>query len=312
MRSKILAIMIVALFVCAGRCDAAWIWTPQSGKWVNPKAVVKATPEDQLEYARSLYESKSLDEALREFRKLLKNYPQSAAAAEAQYYLGLIDEARGRPYDAFKAYQKVIDKYPFSDRIQEMIERQFTLGEKFMTGRRTGDVPLAVVNPAIEIFLKVIENSAYGPLAPKAQYQIGLAFKGMLQYYEAEEAFGRVIANYPESEWAAPAHYQIAETRALMSKGAAYDQGAMQEAKQKFEEFIEEYPEAELSKDAEKNLARLNEQEAQSNYEIGRFYEKQKANTAAQRYYNEVITKYPGSVWSIRARERLLILEKQQ
>lgn len=309
-RAILIAIAVVFLLAFSGRGYAYWIWTPQSGKWVNPRTAVKPTPQDQFSFAKSLYEAGSYDEADREFKKLLKNYPKSFEASESQYYLGLIAEKRGRPYEAFKSYQKVIDKFPFSERIQEIIAKEYSLAEGMMQGRRTGDVPLSVVSPAIEIFTKVIENSSYGPLAPKAQYQIGLAFKGMLQYYEAEEAFNKVISGYPESEWVPAAQYQLAETRGKMSKGAAYDQAALQEAKQKFEEFIQEYPEAELSKDAEKNLIRLNEQEAQTNYEIGRFYEKQKAYDAAKIYYEEVPAKYPDSIWAIRARERLLIMGK--
>jgi outer membrane protein assembly factor BamD len=296
------------LFLAAGQAQAYWIWTPESGKWVNPKTAVKSSPQEQFAFAKSLYEAQSYAEAQREFKKLLQKYPKSFEAAESQYYLALVEEERNRPYEAFKMYQKVIDKYPFSERIQEIIQREYALAERFMTGKRTGDVPLAVENPSIEIFSKVVDNSSYGPLAAKAQYKLGLVLKGMQRYFEAEEAFNKVISNYPESEWVPAAQYQIAETRAKMSKGAAYDQAAMQEARQKFEEFIQEFPDAELSKEAESKLAVLREQEAQSNYEIGRFYEKQKAYPAAKMYYDEVVSVNPDSIWATRSRERLIIM----
>ena len=87
-----------------------------------------------------------------------------------------------------------------------------------MTGhkRKALGVPLPVENPAIEIFSKVVENSTYGPLAPAAQYKLGLVLKWLLRYYEAEEAFNKVVSSYPDSEWAGAAKFKIASCRAAV------------------------------------------------------------------------------------------------
>lgn len=291
-----------------------WIWTPKTGKWVNPKTAVKPTPKEQFDFAKSLYDIKNYEEAKREFRKLLKSYPKAFEASESQYYLGLIEEALGNLYEAYLAYQKVIDKYPFSERIQEIIEREYKIAEGFMTGekRKMMGVTLPVENPAIEIFTKVIENSTYGPLAPKAQYKLGLVLKGLMRYYEAEEAFNKIISNYPDSEWAEAAKFQIASCRQAVSRGPDYDQGASEEAKRKFEEFVREHPDAALSREAERNIEQLKEKEAESNYNTGRFYEKQKAYEAAKVYYNDTINNYPSSAWAVKSLERLQIMEKKK
>jgi outer membrane protein assembly factor BamD (BamD/ComL family) len=291
-----------------------WIWTPKTGKWINPKTQPKPTPGEQFDLAKSFYEIKNYEEAKREFLKLLKAYPKSLEASESQYYLGLIEEEQGNLYEAYLAYQKVIDKYPFSERVQEINEREFKIAEKFMAGekRKTLGVTLPVENPAIEIYTKVIENSTYGPLAAKAQYKLGLLLKSLMRYYEAEEAFNKVISNYPTSEWSEAAKYQLAVTRAATSRGPDYDQGATQEAKQKFEEFAVEHPDAALSREAQKNIEQLKEKEAQSNYNIARFYEKQKAYSAARIYYDEVINNYPHSPWAAKSIERLRIMEKKK
>jgi len=159
--------------------------TPKTKKWVNPKSLPKPTPKEQFEFAKSFYSIKKYDDAEREFKKLIKAYPKSAEAAESQYYLGVIEEDKGNLYEAYLAYQRVIDKYPFSERIQEIIEKEFKIGDKFMAGekRKALGVELPVENPAIEIFSKVVENSTYGPLAPAAQYKLGLVLKSILRYY---------------------------------------------------------------------------------------------------------------------------------
>ncbi len=310
-------ILILTLLFFASSLQPAsayWIWTPKSGKWVNPKTMSKPTPQEQFEYAKDFYDRKLYEDAKREFKKLLKTFPKSAEAAESQYYLGLTEEAEGNLYEAYLAYQRVIDKYPFSERIQEINEREYKIGEKFMAGakRKAMGVEIPGDNPAIEIFTKVVDNSTYGPLAPVAQYKLGLVLKSVLRYYEAEDAFNKVISNYPTSEWAEAAKFQIAACRAAVSRSPDYDQWATSEAKDKFEEFIREHPDAVLSRDAEKSIAQLKEKEAEANFNIGRFYEKQKADASAKIYYQDVIDHYGDSPWAAKALERMQVLEKKK
>ncbi|MDD5119946.1 MAG: tetratricopeptide repeat protein [Candidatus Omnitrophica bacterium] len=312
MKRIILSLLIIS-FLSIQPAYSYWIWTPKSGKWVNPKNLPKDNPTEQFAYAKSFLDSNKYEEAKREFRKLLKAYPKSAEAAESQYYLGQIEEKQGKLYEAYLAYQMVIDKYPFSERIQEIIELEYKIAEKFMAGekRKALGIELPVDNPAIEIFSKVVDNSTYGPFAPKAQYKLGLVLKGLLRYYEAEEAFNKVVSRYPDSEWASAAKFQIATCRASLSKGAAYDQGAVQEAKEKFETFVKEHPDAVLSLEAEKNIAQIREKEAEANYNTARFYEKQKIFGSAKIYYNDIIDNYTGSPWAVEAAVRLQIMERK-
>ena len=84
-RLSIVAIFI--LYIMTGPAFGYWIWTPESGKWENPKYAAKDTPEDQVIYAKKFYEAKNLKDGLREFKKLLKYYPLSKEAPVAQYYV---------------------------------------------------------------------------------------------------------------------------------------------------------------------------------------------------------------------------------
>jgi len=313
MRQIILSLCII-FAVSVTPAYSFWIWTPKSGKWVNPKNLPKDSPKAQFDYAKGFYDEKKYDDAIREFKKLLKVYPKSFEASESQYYLGLVEEERGNLYEAYLAYQRVVDKYPFSERIKEIIEKEYQIAEQFIAGykRKALGVTLPVEDPSIEILTKVVENSTYGPLAAKAEYKLGLVLKGLQRYYEAEDAFNKVISNYPDSEWAEPSKFQIATCRAAVSRGPDYDQGAMQEAMQRFKEFVSEHPDAVLSKDAEENINQLREKEAASSYNIAVFYEKQKAYQAAKIYYENVVENYAASPWAAKAAERLQLMEKKK
>ena len=314
MRRMILVILAIFWVVSASPVYAYWIWTPKTGKWVNPKTMPKPTPKEQFEYAMEYYNLKKYDDAIREFKKLIKHYGKSYEASESQYYIGRSEEEKNNLYEAYLAYQKVVDKYPFSERIKEIIEREYKIGEIFMSGekRKALGVPLPVENPSIEIFGKVVENSTFGPLASKAEYKLGLVLKGLARFDEAEEAFNKIITNYPDSEWVEPAKFQIASCRAALSRGPEYDSGSANEAKEKFETFLKDHPDAVLSKEAEENISKLREKEAASNYNIAVFYEKQKAYESAKIYYNEVIDNYSDSPWALKAQEKLRALEKTE
>jgi outer membrane protein assembly factor BamD len=120
-----------------------------------------------------------------------------------------------------------------------------------------------------------------------------------------------VVSRYPESEWSAAAKFQIASCRASLSKGFAYDQGSAQEAKEKFEEFVKEHPDAVLSLDAEKNIAQIREKEAEASYNIAVFYEKQKAFDSARIYYNNIVNNYAQSPWAALAAAKLQMMEQK-
>ncbi|MCX5711383.1 MAG: tetratricopeptide repeat protein [Candidatus Omnitrophica bacterium] len=149
---RIILVAVLVLGIFTAPAYPYWIWTPKTGKWVNPKYLPKPTPKEQFAFAKDFYDVKKYKEALREFKKLITVFPKSFEASESQYYSGLIEEERGNPYEAFLAYQKVIDKYPFSERIQEINEREYKIAEEFMAGakRKALGVVLPVETPAMK------------------------------------------------------------------------------------------------------------------------------------------------------------------
>ena len=86
----------------------------------------------------------------------------------------------------------------------------------------------------------------------------------------------------------------------------------MREAKDKFEEFVKEHPDAVLSPVAEKNINQLKEKEAESNYNIACFYEKQKDYKSAKIYFEEVVNNYSQSPWASKAQAKLEASEKKK
>lgn len=310
-RTLILILLFVLGIMTAGpsRGFAFWVWTPETNKWENPKYAVKDTPSEQLQYALTFYQSREYKEAIQEFRKLINHYPRAREAADAQYYIGSSWEQMDNPQEAFKNYQEVVDKYPFSERSAEIVGKQYDIAVKLLEGRgKLGLLAQTFSNtdyPAVDMFRAVIKNAPYGKLAAPARYKIGLYFLENAMYQEARDEFEKVMNDYPESEWAKAAKYQIAVSDSKRSTDAPYDQKITQAAVKEFKEFVEHYPDAELSGQAKDQIQGLRDKEAESNFHIARFYEKNKKYDSARIYYQMIVDEFQNSRWTAQALNKI-------
>jgi len=308
--------VFLCLFLClfmAQNASAFWIWTPQSQRWSNPKFAPKESPQEQLKFAVTYYEAEDYETAMREFNKLIKHYPDAVEAPEAQFYLGLCLDELGKYYEAYQAFQRVIAKYPFSTRTQDVLEHEYIVAQKLVDYRTSFiGINMTGENAAVEIFRQIIENAPYGKYAAASQYKIGLVNKAKGFFQDATREFQKVVDDYPESEWAEPAKFQIALCADQSSLDADYDQTLTEEAKEKFREFVKKHPDAELSNQAAERIDALRDKEAESQYLVGQFYEKQKAYKSSKIYYNYVVNNYPKSPWAIKALERIQMLERER
>jgi outer membrane protein assembly factor BamD len=312
MKKRLILILLLVLF-SSQSAYAYWIWTPESKKWTNPKNAPKESPQEQLKFALGYFEIKDYETAYNEFKKLVRYYPDALEAPEAQFYMGRCLEETNKLYEAFQAYQKVVDKYPFTDRTDEVFQQEYIVAQKLLDYRKNfAGINFTGELAALEVFRKIVENAPYGKYAAASQYKIGLTLKAKGDFTDATAEFQKVLDNYPASEWAEPAKFQIAVCAGRSSLGASYDQTMTQEAVERFKTFLATHPDAELSDQAQVRIEELRDKEAQSNFEIGQFYEKQKAFDSARIYYQFVIADYPRSLWAQKSLERIQALEKKK
>jgi outer membrane protein assembly factor BamD len=315
-KSFIGSVIFASFIFFPHQSHAFWVWTPETNKWINPKYSVKDTPMEQLEVAKHLLDQKDYAPAIKEFQKLVKNYPKAREAAEAQYYIGMAQETMGDYYQGFKSYQAVIDKYPFSERAAEIVERQFNIAVSLMEGKYNKSKWAQIVTggdyQVIEIFRQVIKNAPYGKFAPEAQYKIGLYLKEKQLYQEARDEFEKTINDYPNTEWAKAAKYQIALTDSLRAPNIQRNQQTTSTAVSEFKDFIDQHPDTELSGKAKTQMNKLRESEAENNFLVAEFYVKQKNFKAARIYFNTIVDDYSDTSWNKKALERIQLLGKEK
>jgi len=287
---------------------AYWIWSKETGKWVNPRKVPKDTPREQFDHAKSFFDQADYERSNEEFDKLINAYPQNQLAAEAQFYKGLSYEARDDVGKAAEAFKVLVDRYPYSERVSEAIRHEYELAELMFGGRKTkvlGMEVMPAVDTAIQHFQHIVETAPFGEYGVKAQYRIGDAHLALGNYDDAERAFQAVIDEYPNSEHATKAQYQIARTAYRSSLAHEYHEKDVDQALTKFERFRKMHPESVLEFEANEAITELRAKKAQSLYDIAHFYQERRRFESARLYYGDVVALFPDTAVAGKAKLRL-------
>lgn len=296
-------LVLAAVLVCAVplSAHAAWVWTPQTGRWINVAHLPKETAELQLEFARSLYLKGDYKKAMKETEKFDKYYADSELADQNQFLRGEIRLAEGKHVAAAKAFQTVIANYPQTELFDDVIAKQYeigdylyTLGEKKQAKRRY--FPTFKKGPfkkAIEVYSMVIKNAPFTDAAAEAQYKIGLCHQAREEYVEAAFEYRRVIEDYPDSKWVVDATYGLAICYWKASLGPDYDQTPSKLAMEAIDDFARRTPAGdERLADLQEKREVLRENIAQHKLNTAHFYERRRDFRAARIYYNVTVNDY--------------------
>lgn len=84
-----------------------------------PAAIAGQSPSRMLDSAKSDYFAGSWSLALSGFDAVIRTFPRSESASEAQFYIGETQFAQSRWNDAVAAYTQVIQNYPGSGNVAE-------------------------------------------------------------------------------------------------------------------------------------------------------------------------------------------------
>lgn len=307
-----LIIIYIAAILPIPEAHAFWLWTRGMNKLINPKFAVKDTPEAQYDWAMTFFNAREYIRAAEEFNRLIQFYPNAKLAPDAQYYAGISYQKAGKYYVAFENYQKALKNYPFSERIGDIVNAQYELGQYYYdssTAVLMGVDIMTDVDRAAEIFQAIVDNVPFSDLADEAQFMVGQCYKKLSQFSEAVTAFQKLVTEYPKSELVVKAKYEIAECMYLLSQQAEYDQETTDEAIAEFKKYSHELGKDKININAEETLDVLIERKAEGIYKSAYFYERQKKYISAAMYYKDIIKNYGQTKHAELARERMKAIE---
>ena len=310
----IVAVLFVAALFLANDSHAFWLWMPKEKGIINPKFAVKDTPQEQFDWAMRFYRQGDFKRAAEEFSRLTRYYPDSDLAPEAQYYAGRADEEEAKYYFAFQNYQKTLDNYPYTKRMEEIIQREYNIANIFriMQSPKLMELELSLsLERAVIIYQKVVDNSPFGEYADNSLFEMADCYRRMYKYDEAIDTYEKLVNDYPDSKLVPEAKYQMAYTKYEASLNPEYTQESTEAAMEAFDRISQTTAVPAVAKEAEKVLDALKNKKAASEVKIAEFYEKQGKYKSALVYYEEIVGKFPETDSAKLAEERIKRIKKR-
>ena len=292
-----------------------WVYEPvgEGGNWMRTRA------KDQLVVAQDALDKKDYGTALRAAHRVVKVWPLSDYAPQAQYIVGQCYEAKHQDERAFKEYQKVLDKYPSYVDCDKILGRQYEIANRFLAGqwfRLWTYIPFfPSMEKTADMFGKIVKDAPFSTIAPQAQMKIGEAREKQKNFPEAAKAYETAADRYHDRQpIASDAEFRAGLAYQKQAQTAEYDQSTAGQAIDTFTDFMTLFPDDSRVPQAQTFIGSLKTEQARGNFTIGQYYEKRGKYASARIYYNEVVRLLlaePNSFYATQARERIEALNKR-
>ena len=239
--------------------------------------------------ARAYNKMKQYPEALKVFKSIQSNYPESEFAKYAEPIISDINQKMSAPLDSFLAKNSLVNLYK--------------QGYKYSSNKN--------YKKAIETFKKFLELYPNSSLASNAQYWIGESYYGLEDYENSLTAFNTVIEKYNNSEKFAASVTKIDMIKEI-TKANEKDkkQKLLEETFYKkilkiyynkqydetitgMNDFIKKNPKSQFIPNAHYWIGES--YYAKSGWAYGNYDDSEKLFSSAKKSFNRVIKKYPKS-----------------
>ncbi len=272
------------------------------------------TPSEQWAYAREQQNQGRLKKAGRLMLYLVRRWPNSMEAPQAQRARADILYAQKKYDSAFNAYQFLIDNY--SGRMRDydaVLQSQFEIAEYFMNRRRMRWLFGGYRAPeySVDYFESIIRNGPQWKKAAEAQYLIGLAYMDNDELEMAISAFSVLGYRYPESMFAERAAWKQITCLNRLRKEYPRSLEMLDRTLTATTVFLSTFPQSEHKGEIIQQRNRLYEIKAGKAFSEAEFYaEVPKEAKAAIIYYEKMIEEYPKSKRVPEARSRIEELQQ--
>ena len=158
---------------------------------------------------------------------------------------------------------------------------------------------------AIEIFKRITMDTPLHETADDALVALADAYRAISNYASAEEAYRRLLSDYPYSPLVPEAEYKLGMAFFDQVLPAALDQSMTEQAISQFEYFLAAFPSSGFVDEAAERILELRTRLAAKRYDSARLYFSLRQPKAARIYLESVIVEYPDTVWA-----RVALLDK--
>lgn len=251
-----------------------------------------------VSHIKQLVETGQSAEAAKAFEKLKQDYPEIDGKDFDRFMTGEMLFAQGKFEKASWAYDKFIAEHPTSELYEAALERQYQIGTALLAGQKVTRLKvfrLKGYDQGEKVMQKISDRMGDAPLAQRAMVTTAQSYENRKKYVDAYDNWSMVNSIWSTGQTGKNSHLAMARCMYLDYRGPKYDDSSLISAKSYYESFKLRYPQDAQRQGIGKKLIDVQEQLAQKQLDIGKYYDRTKSFTPAEIYYQMVIEKFPGT-----------------
>jgi outer membrane assembly lipoprotein YfiO len=307
MKITTLLLMFVLLVGCSGPSADFDVVSDTD----NATGVRAPLPKELIQAERLLAQNQA-KKAYKLVKKWIKANKDSsvgdAAMEEALWLKGQSLFIRKLYYQAFLAYDELLDNYPASEHYENGLRRQVEIASLFLDGAKRkvwGFIPASARTEAIAILEKVPQRWPNSELTAQAIIMQADYFFYRARYLEAQPTYQIIIDNYRGSDLYEQALLGSAESTYAQYPGSSYDTSCLDEAIIRYNQYRGAFPKQAAENGIAQRMETIRQRQVQKEIDVADFYLRTGKTDAARQTWSKICQKWPNSDGAVQARELL-------
>lgn len=281
--------------------DKSWF------NWVD-----RATPAEQYEMAKQYEAEGSYRKARRACDALVREWPSSPEAPQAQLRLAMILAKQDKDYEeAFQELEYLLNFYSRDCPYLELIEYEYKLTNLMIKEQKTifgfSFMSTRLVRQHYESIVRRAPGASY---VPEAMLKIADLREQDSHYEEAVKVYAQLTTKFPLTKEARLAVYLQAKARMWLCRRLSYNVPRCRDTVNYFKMVFERYPDLEQTDELKGWQAELKTHLAEDAYVQAKFYDsRQRTRHAAAAAWEKYLQEYPDSPHAEEIRARIETLK---
>jgi len=270
----------------------------QAYAWLLERVVAENDPSRLPAYfAATCLADEQYITAMPILRRAARAWRGQQAGEVARFFLAEALFRMGRTWDAFLAFEDLLQDYPATTWLGHAVAREFALAERLASG---GDRWRAM-----RVFDRVADHMPGGPLADDATLRVGDLHASAGEFEAARVAYDSLVADYPRSELYYEAIFKAGRADLMSSESGNDNEELLARAERSLTVYLERQPDGPYAAEARRLLKECTERQAAARAAVARFYARRGKRQAAEMLYRDILRRYPDTSAAIEAEARL-------
>ena len=281
-------------------------------EWLGVGSPEGDTALEQMSVAKGLEEKGEYKDAVKAYDVLVREWPASVEAPEAQYRMAkLLETNLGEYADAYEEYSYLLDFYPRECPYADVVEAQYKLVNLLYDTRRvflgmsfTGNRELR------QSYERIVRRAPGAVYVPEAMLKIADLREQDTDYEESISVYSTIRSRYPGTDAARIALYREAKARMWLVRRLAYNLPRCKDTESYLKLAIRNDPSHPDVEEMRTWLKELSDYLAEDAWTRAKFYDtRMRTRHATIAAYERFIAEHPDSSYADEARSRIAVLK---